>query len=64
MHSSMLIFTMPQDISLAPHHFQEIVHLHPDWQINVQDEGKQTRPEGPLITIAALLYGLVKGFAV
>lgn len=55
---------MPQDISLAPHHFQEIVHLHPDWQINVQDEGKQTRPEGPLITIAALLYGLVKRFAV
>lgn len=55
---------MPQDISLTSHHFQEIVHTRPDWQINVQDECKQTRPAASLITTPPLLYGLVKRFAV
>ncbi len=49
---------MPQDISLTSHHFQEIVHTRPDWQINVQDECKQTRPEASLITIPLFFMAL------
>lgn len=39
-------------------------HTRPDWQINVRDECKQTRPEASLITITPLLYRLVKRFTV
>lgn len=49
---------MPQDISLTSHHFQEIVHTRQDWQINVQDEHKQTRPEASLITILIFFMDL------
>lgn len=39
-------------------------HTRPDWQINVRDECKRTRPEASLITITPLLYRLVKRFTV
>lgn len=39
-------------------------HTCPDWQINVRDECKQTRPEASLIAITPLLYRLVKRFTV
>lgn len=39
--------THSQESSLACHHVRQSVNTHPDWQINVWDECKQTRPAPP-----------------